>query len=78
MAHGWFVGIPGIEANVAGTCRRERSAFPVKLNTEKPNFQLAPHHQLGPCPLCSYLKHDFAWSMVCGAMFEAFACAGER
>lgn len=53
-------------------------AFSVKLNTEEPNFQLAHIIKLGPCPLCSYLKHDLAWSMVCGAMFEGFACAGER
>ena len=37
-----------------------------------------PQNARRPCPLCSYLKHDLAWSMVCGAKFEGFACAGER
>ena len=41
-------------------------------------FPVSAHHKLGPCPLCSYLKHDLAWSMFCGAMFEGFACASER
>lgn len=46
-------------------------------NAEVLNSQLA-HHQWEPCPLCSYLKHDLAWSMACGAMLEGFARMGER
>src|SRR3954468_23999958 len=35
----------------------------VKLNAEERNFQPA-HASVRRCPLCSYLKHDLAWSMV--------------
>ena len=27
--------------------------------------------------LCSHLKHDFAWSVACGAALKRFACAGQ-
>ena len=50
----------------------------VNLKTEEPNFQLAHIISWRPRSLCSYLKHDLAWSMFCGAMFKGFACAGER
>ena len=53
-------------------------AFRVKLDVGELDFQLAHIIRLGPCPLCSYLKHDLARGMVCGAMFEGFACTGER
>ena len=51
---------------------------PVNLKTEEPNFQLAHIISWGPRSLCSYLKHDLAWNMFCGAMFKGFACASER
>jgi len=49
-----------------------------QVEDQRAEFPVSAHHQLGPCPLCSYLKHDLAWSMFCSAMFEGFACAGER
>ncbi len=27
--------------------------------------------------LCSHLKHDFAWSVACGAVLKRFACASQ-
>jgi hypothetical protein len=27
--------------------------------------------------LFSHLKHDFAWSVACGAVLKRFACAGQ-
>jgi hypothetical protein len=45
------------------------------LKTEEP---IAHIISSDPVRLCSYLKHDLAWSMLGGAMFEGFACPGER
>ena len=66
---------PSGRFNPAAT-RSHHHAFPVE--DRRAQFPGSAHHQLGLCQLCSYLKHDLAWSMFPGAMFEGFACAGER
>src|SRR5258708_6209347 len=68
----------GLRRNHRLTCQVSATRVSRQVEDRRAKFPVSAHHQLGPYSLCSYLKHDLAWSMFCGAMFEGFACAGER